>query len=110
MLWRGGVFINIEVSPWGKIQKYITISAGIIYILEFIISIVFKISILGGGIGCISLSVFLLGLGIKQLNLYKNTNEISDLIIGVILVATFAIFLSMGILQLQGYIGYIMNV
>lgn len=95
--------MKIEVSEWGKSQKILTIVAGFIYIIELMISFIFSISIANGGIGCISLSMFLLGIGVRQINLYKNNNEKSDLILGIIVAVISATFLSMGISALQGY-------
>lgn len=101
--------MKIEVSEWGKSQKNLTIVAGFIYIIDLMISFIFSINIVNGGVGCISLSMFLLGLGVRQINLYKNNNERSDLILGVIIVVISATFLYMGISALQGYFYTIMH-
>lgn len=101
--------MKIEVSEWGKVQKQITIVAGLIYIIDCMISFIWKLVIANGSVGCISLGIMLFGLGLRQINLYKENNEKTDLILGVILIITCVIFLNMGILGLQGYVYNIMH-
>lgn len=94
---------KIEVSKWDKNSKMGTIVAGSIFLIERIVSLFANINI--PGVGCISLGLFLFGLGIKEINLFKDSNKKSDLILGIILVAMFSVCLYMGIIQIQSYFG-----
>lgn len=96
--------MKIEISEWSKNQKIITIISGFIFIVGTMIRFFRHIFI--PGVEYISLAIFLLGIGLGEINLFKHSNKKSDLILSFISISMFVIYLYMGIVQIQSIFEY----
>jgi len=95
--------MKFAISEWNGITRILTIITGFLVFINLIFNLFMGIII--PGLGPIALGIFLFGLGLRELNLFKESKEKKiSLIIGIVLIVMFSISLYIGIIQIQNYI------
>lgn len=93
---------NFNISEWKGKTKIATLIAAVVTLVACSLTFVFNITI--PGLSPIALGVTLFGLGLKELNEFKETKKRFELILGIIIVAIFVVNCYIGIEQIQNYV------
>lgn len=93
---------NFNMSEWKGRTKMLTLVAAIIALVAGALTVFFNITI--PGLTPIAVGITAFGLGLKELNEFKETQGKFELVLGITLIATFGLGLYAGILQFNHYI------
>lgn len=91
--------MKFAISEWNGSTKILTIVTGFLIFINLVLNLFMDINI--PGLGPIALAIFLFGLGLRELNLFKENKEKKiSLIGGTVLIVMFSIGLYIGIMQI----------
>lgn len=97
-----GCHMKFEISEWDRSTKTVTIITGFIFLISLMFNLFMDINI--PVVSPITLGIFSFGLGLGELNLFKENDEKKiSLIAGTVLIVMFSICLYIGIMQIEDY-------
>lgn len=94
--------MQLDIRKWENTTKILTIISVFMVFVNSIL--VLFMGIIIPGLGPISLGIFSLGLGIRELNRFKENKRKFNMIVGSVLIISFLLNLSVGVKQIQTYI------
>lgn len=94
--------MKLEISEWSKRSEIFTQITGILAAILLVCATFFDTYVIG--ITPISIGVFLWGVSIRELNVFKQSKNRFNLILGILLAVFYVILLIKGIVEINNYL------